>query len=345
MAARVEQQDDLVHAAGLVAAQELPHGVGRADRTATRTVGQRRILLDRFLVALPDLGPARGVHAGQVVVHDAEREEAATGAEPLERLVVTLGHHHRQIAADGQDVRVDRRCDRRTLLLEVAVVPVDTVLERFRSGVGEAQCADRLLGGHLHRRRSGAGHPDRRVRLLQRLGHHVAGRHFDVLALVSTERFFGHAPDRDLERLFPLGALVRGVDVEAAELGNRGALAGAVFHPAVGQMVQRGDTFGDSRGRVDVRQQMHDAEPQPDVLGALTGRGQEHLRGRRMTVLLEEVVLGEPYRGEAGPVGRLDLGEAVLEQLVLVVLRPGSRQREFVEQGNFHCRLPPWSSG
>jgi len=40
-----------------------------------------------------------------------------------------------------------------------------------------------LLGSHLHRRRPRAGHPYRRVRLLQRFGDDVAGRHFDVLTL------------------------------------------------------------------------------------------------------------------------------------------------------------------
>ena len=53
-------------------------------------------------------------------------------------------------------------------------------------------------------------------------------------------------------------------------------------------------------------------------------RGQEHLRRGGVTVLLEEVVLGEPDGGEAGLVGGLDLVEAVLEQDVLVVVRPGT---------------------
>jgi hypothetical protein len=71
---------------------------------------------------------------------------------------------------------------------------------------------------------------------------------------------------------------------------------------------------------------------QSNVLGALARRGQEHLRGGRVTVLLEEVVLGEPHSREAGLVGRLHLVQAVLEQLVLIVLRPGPGKRELVEQ-------------
>ena len=85
--------------------------------------------------------------------------------------------------------------------------------------------------------------------------------------------------------------------------------------------------------------QVHDAEAEPNVLGALAGCGQEHLRRGGVAVLLEEVVLGEPDGGEAGLVGGLHLVEAVLEQLVLVVLGPRPGQREFVEQGNLHRYL------
>ena len=274
-------------------------------------------------------------------MHDAEREEAAADAEPLERLVVGLGDHHRQVAADGQQVRVDRRGDRRALLLELLVVAVHPVLERLRSGVGETQCADRLLGGHLHRRRPGAGHPDRRVWLLQRLGDHIAGGHLDVLALESAERRLDHAPDRDLERLLPLRALVGRVDVEAAELGDRRTFTGTELDPAVGQVVQCGDALGDPRGVVDRRREVHDTEAEPNVLGALACCGQEQLGGGRVTVLLEEVMLGEPDGRKSGFVGELHLVEAVLEQLVFVILRPRSGQRELVEQGYLHLLLPP----
>jgi hypothetical protein len=76
---------------------------------------------------------------------------------------------------------------------------------------------------------------------------------------------------------------------------------------------------------VDRRWQVHDAESQPDVLGSLTGRGQEHLRSGGVTVLLQEVVFGQPDGGEAGLVGRLDLVETLFEQDVLVIGRPRAR--------------------
>ncbi len=77
-------------------------------------------------------------------------------------------------------------------------------------------------------------------------------------------------------------------------------------------------------------------KPEPNVLGALARRGEEDLRRGGVAVLLEEVVLGQPDRGEAGLVGGLHLVEAVLEQLVLVVVTPRPRQREFVEQRDLH---------
>ena len=170
------------------------------------------------------------------------------------------------------------------------------------------------------------------MRLLQRFGDDVAGRHLDVLTLEPGEGFLDHAADRHLQRLFPLRALVGGIDVEAAELADRGGLAGTEFHSAIGNQVQGGDPLGDPGGMVDRRRQVHDAESQPDVLGPLTGPGQKYLRRGGMTVFLEEVVLGQPDGGEARLIGGLDLVEAVLEQDVLVVVRPRTGQGEFVEQ-------------
>src|ERR1700733_4178022 len=64
VAARVEQQDDLVDAALLVTPQELADGGRRADRPAARSVGQHRVLLAFFEITLPHAGTSRGVTAG-----------------------------------------------------------------------------------------------------------------------------------------------------------------------------------------------------------------------------------------------------------------------------------------
>ena len=99
---------------------------------------------------------------------------------------------------------------------------------------------------------------------------------------------------------------------------------GAELDPSIRDQVERGDAFGYPGRMVDGRRQVHDAESQPNVLGPLAGRGQKHLWCGGMAVLLQEVVLGQPDRGEAGLVGGLDLVETVLQQDVLVVRLPGA---------------------
>jgi hypothetical protein len=143
-----------------------------------------------------------------------------------------------------------------------------------------------------------------------------------VLALEPGEGLLDHAADRDFQRLFPLCPFVGGVDVEAAQLADRGRFAGTELNPSIRNQVEGRDAFGDSGRMVDGRREMHDPESQPDALGSLAGRGQKHLRCGGMAVLLEEVVLGQPDRGEASPVGELDLVETVLQQDVLVVRCP-----------------------
>ncbi len=174
-------------------------------------------------------------------------------------------HHHRQVAADREDVGVHLRRDGHGALLELLVVAVDPLGQRAGSGVGETQCAEALLRGHRHRRRPGARDPHRRVRLLQRLGHHVARRHFDVLTLEAGERLLDHAADRNLERFLPHLALVRGIDAEPAELAHRRRLAGAELDPAVGDQVERRHPLGDAGRMVDLRRQVHDPEAEPNV--------------------------------------------------------------------------------
>ena len=102
----VSSRISLVDAALFVAAQELTHRGRAADRPSARAVDDARILLDLFEMPLPDTGPSRRVHSGHVVVHDAEREESAAHPEPFDGLLVGGGHHHREVAADGEDVGV-----------------------------------------------------------------------------------------------------------------------------------------------------------------------------------------------------------------------------------------------
>ena len=208
------------------------------------------------------------------------------------------------------------------VLLEFLVVAVDPLGQRPGTGVGETQCADALLGRHLHAGRPRAGDPDRRMRLLHRLGDDVTRRHLDLLTFETRERLLDHASDRHLEGLLPLRALVGGIDVESAEFTDGGTFPGAELDTPVGEQVDGGDALGHPCGVIDGGQQVHDPEAQPDVLGPLAGRGQEDLRRRGVAVLLEEVVLGQPDGGEPGLVGGLHLVQAVLQHEVARHLAP-----------------------
>ena len=63
------------------------------------------------------------------------------------------------------------------------------------------------------------------------------------------------------------------------------------------------DTLRNAGGMVNGRRKVHDAEAKPNVLGALARCGEEDLRRSGMTVLLEEVVFGQPDRRETRLIG------------------------------------------
>ena len=93
------------------------------------------------------------------------------------------------------------------------------------------------------------------------------------------------------------------------QFGDRRAFAEAEFDAAVGDEVERRDFFGDARGVI--RRQLDDAVAEPNVLRALARGGEEDLRGRRVRILLEEVVFDLPRVVEAQFVGEFDLIERV----------------------------------
>src|SRR6516164_2097663 len=69
------------------------------------------------------------------------------------------------------------------------------------------------------------------------------------------------------------------------------------------------------------------------------GRGsKEHLRGRRMRVFLEKVVLHLPGIVNAQAVRQLDLIQRVLEEAELGARLPGTWQLMLIEDPEFHVR-------
>src|SRR3954452_4455990 len=174
------------------------------------------------------------------------------------------------------------------------------------------------------------------ARLLQRLGDHVALGHRDKAALHAGERLLYEHPRDGVERLLPLLPFGGAVDAEALELGAARGLAGPELDPPVGDQVERGDGLGDTRGMLVSRRQRQDAEAEPDACRALRRGGEEDVRGARVRVLLEEVVLDLPHGVKADAVGDLDLLERVVQQPVLAVLAPRARQLVLVEDPEPH---------
>src|SRR5215469_13440633 len=174
------------------------------------------------------------------------------------------------------------------------------------------------------------------MRLLHRLGHHVARRHLEVLALVSEERIFDEHPGNRAERLLPHVALVGAWNQEAAKFRFGRRFPGPELDAAVADQVERGDPFRDPRGMVVVGRQQYDSVPQPDALGALAARGEKDLRGGGMCVFLEKMMLDFPHVVDAESVGEFDLVERVLKQFLLPTRRPRTRELMLVEGAEFH---------
>ena len=94
-------------------------------------------------------------------------------------------------------------------------------------------------------------------------------------------------------------ALHHGVDAEHEGVGGERAGARAEDHPTAGHVIQLHDALGDIEGVV-IGQRDHPGA-QPDAVGALAGRGQEHLR-RGDHLPAGGVVLAAPEFVEAQPV-------------------------------------------
>jgi hypothetical protein len=178
--------------------------------------------------------------------------------------------------------------------------------------------------------------PDRRVRLLQRLGLHAPIRQRPVLPL---ERItvVGPAADDVLDGFAPHVACLVRSDAEAFELDPRRRPAGAEVDSPVRKQVEHCDRLGRPHWMVVGPRHESDAVAQPHALGAARDGAVEHLGVGAVRVLLEEVVLHRPEGMESRPLRRDRLLEGVLVRLVLAVRAPGTGHRDLVEQGEPHA--------
>ena len=174
------------------------------------------------------------------------------------------------------------------------------------------------------------------MRRLHRLGHDIAARHGEILALEARIGLQHHHVGDLLRGLERHGALLLGRNVEAAELEPRGAFADAEIDPAVGDDVEGGETLGRARRVIVVRDHLPDAVAQADGFCARRGGGEENLRRRGMGIFVEEVVLHFPGVVVAEPIGQRDLVQRLMKQIALVALVPGPRQLQLVENSEAH---------
>jgi hypothetical protein len=236
VASGLEHEDHLVDARLFVAAEIFDGLLGRADAApqaggvAGRGLGAEPLLLHgagdglwveslrtaALLVLGPHVRDAGSVGAEHVEVAEAVAEEVGALGAAADRFVLVVVQHHRRHA---RHLRVDGETDRHALLVEYLLVLMHPCARLFGIDERERQRADALFGGEANRLAPAAGHPQRRVRFLDRLGHDVARRHLHEFAIDTGERRLDHAADGGLETLQPRVALAQRVDLEARQFG------------------------------------------------------------------------------------------------------------------------------
>ena len=332
-AAGLVQQDDLVDMRRLELPEPRADGLGRADEAAL----QRRLRLlgpAPVLILLPEIAGARRVDAFAAVIGEREDEEGPARCL-LDRFRIGRRAHE---AVDDGDVGVQRIFrERLRMVQQHVVVFVDPGARRFGRDEAESQRAHAPFAGLGDGLDVGAGDPERRVRLLQRLRDHVARGEIVILAVEFPILAGEHRHD-GLHRLLPALALVAHPDGEGMELGRPRRLTHAELDAAAGDQIERGDALGDALRLVGG--ELHDAVAEADALGALARRGEEHLGRRAMGIFLEEMMLDRPDIVVAELVGELDLGQRILQQRIFAGLAPRARQLMLVEDAEFHPALP-----
>ena len=324
-------EDHLVHARVRELLQMLAHLVRRADAAALADIVH---VPARLLEAFPDPRHAGLVLAEDVIVAERIAEIAeAVRAAPLRLLRVVMD---REAGTHG-DIGVDRVADGHAFLgPDDGVVFLDPLPGHIRVDEGEGERADAGPRRGVDRLHARARHPERRMRLLVGLRQHVAAGHGEELPLEARIGLHGHHIGGLFGRLEPHRLLVVHRHAEAFHLHARRALAGAPVHPAVADEVERGDALGDARGMVVGRRGEHDRVAEPDPPGVARAGRQEHFRRGGVRILLQEVVLVLPHIVEAQPVGEFHLLQGLMQQVVVRLFLPASRQLVFVKQSEFH---------
>src|SRR5271168_221628 len=179
------------------------------------------------------------------------------------------------------------------------------------------------------------------MRTLDRLRQHVAAGHREILAgkagIGLENQHIGNLfGSFDSHRAFLFGR-----NGESAELHARRAFADAEIDPAAGNDVERRETLRRARGMVVVGDDLADAVPETDGLGARGGGGEKHFGSGGMRVFVEKMMLDLPRIVISQLIGKRDLVERLVKQARLVAGMPGARQLQLVEYAEFHVTYSP----
>jgi len=109
---------------------------------------------------------------------------------------------------------------------------------------------------------------------------------------------------------------------------------------AARQDVERRGLLGDLDRMVELGHADHDAVADLDALGEHGTGGQEQFGRGAVRVFFEEMMLDRPHVIEDQLVGQLYLLEAVVVDGALLLRRPGTRNRDLVEQAELHSGTP-----
>ena len=238
------------------------------------------------------------------------------------------------VGKPSHEARGVGRLDRRAIGLDVG-------LDLGVGVAGDTDHPDAGRPGPLERLQIGGGIPERRVRALNRPGHHLAGRQVEMRALEAGETLLLEHLHHRLQRLAPDHAAVLCVGVEAEPLHHVGGgpAPRAELAAPVAEDVEGGDALRHHERIVAGHQDHREAEP--DLARALGQRGQEHLGAGGMADLGKEMLLGEPEIREAGVLGRGHVIEVLPVDCPLALRGPGLRDLELTHESEFHLATLP----
>ncbi len=108
-----------------------------------------------------------------VVAESVEKETIAFGADLLHAILIAIAEKRR----GHRKVGIDRVAQGLAFVFDHFVIVLHPLARFFRRHKRKRQRAHAKLRGLNNRLAAGTRHPQRRMRLLQRLRHHIARRH------------------------------------------------------------------------------------------------------------------------------------------------------------------------